>query len=44
MANLAESIEERAVGDRASDITLALADLKSCTRHTLAAISLLRDL
>lgn len=44
MAHLAETIEERAAGDRGSDATLALADLKSCTQHTLAAISLLRDL
>ncbi|MGH6874115.1 MAG: response regulator [Aestuariivirgaceae bacterium] len=44
MAHLAASIEERAVDNCASDITLALADLKSCTKQTLAAISLLRNL
>jgi len=43
MAHLAEAIEERADSDSASDLTLALADLKNCTHHTLAAISLLRD-
>ena len=43
MAHLAGAIEERADRDSASDVTLALADLKSCTNHTLAAISLLRD-
>jgi CheY-like chemotaxis protein/HPt (histidine-containing phosphotransfer) domain-containing protein len=43
MAHLAGTIEERADSDSASDVTLALADLKSCTSHTLAAISLLRD-
>lgn len=44
MAHLADMIEENAVGDRGSDVALALADLKSCTKHTLAAISLLRNL
>jgi CheY-like chemotaxis protein len=44
MAHLAGAIEERADGDSASDVTLALADLKSCTNDTLAAISLLRDI
>jgi CheY-like chemotaxis protein/HPt (histidine-containing phosphotransfer) domain-containing protein len=43
MAHLAGAIEERADRDSASDVTLALADLKSCTNDTLAAISLLRD-
>jgi HPt (histidine-containing phosphotransfer) domain-containing protein len=44
LAHLAESIEQRASGGGAPDVTLALADLKSCTTHTLAAISLLRAL
>jgi CheY-like chemotaxis protein/HPt (histidine-containing phosphotransfer) domain-containing protein len=43
MAHLAGAIEKRADSDSASDVTLALADLKSCTNDTLAAISLLRD-
>jgi CheY-like chemotaxis protein/HPt (histidine-containing phosphotransfer) domain-containing protein len=44
MAHLAGAIEEGADRDSASDVTLALADLKSCTNDTLAAISLLRDI
>jgi CheY-like chemotaxis protein/HPt (histidine-containing phosphotransfer) domain-containing protein len=43
MAHLAETIEEWSDSDSASNVTLALADLKNCTHHTLAAISLLRD-
>jgi CheY-like chemotaxis protein/HPt (histidine-containing phosphotransfer) domain-containing protein len=43
LACLAEAIEQRLASTSLPDITPALADLKTCTEQTLAAISLLRN-